>query len=206
MTSVKSYAALAFDTLYSHLMETSPIPFKEICQIVGNATSNPPIEHFPLFVTWNVMSYGQKELRGCIGNFSKLELPRGVKEYAIVAAFEDPRFPAIVANELNKLSCSVTLLKNFEKAHDCYDWELGKNGIRILINGQRTATFLPDVATEFGWTKDETLQHLVRKAGYHQDWKDLQIELTRYEGIKDSFGYKEYLALRDSVESKSVPK
>lgn len=197
--AVKTYAALAFDTLYSNLEKVSPIPLRQLREVIEKSDEKPTTEHFPLFVTWNIRHYGQKELRGCIGNFSNLKLPEGVKQYALIAAFEDPRFDPIEANELNKLSCTVTLLKNFEKANDIYDWEIGKNGIRILINGRSTATFLPDVAPEQGWDKKQTLQALVQKAGYHEDYRDLDIELTRYQGIKDTIGYKEYKEVRDEA-------
>ncbi|VEU20546.1 DEKNAAC101419 [Brettanomyces naardenensis] len=196
-TAVETYAALAFDTLYSKLTKSPPIPFSKLRQIVEHTDEIPSNERFPLFVTWNILRHGNKELRGCIGNFGNLKLPEGVKEYALIAALEDTRFDPIKAAELPKLSCSVTLLKNFERVDDIYDWKVGKHGIRILINGRSTATFLPDVAVEQGWSKEQTLQALVQKAGYYEDYKDMDIQLTRYQGIKDSLDYGEYLEIRE---------
>ncbi|ODV83899.1 hypothetical protein CANARDRAFT_29624 [[Candida] arabinofermentans NRRL YB-2248] len=199
-TSVKTYAAYAFDSLYSSLHKVPAIPISKFKAIIDNDCKL-ITEKCPLFVTWNTKKNNEKILRGCIGNFGDLLLPDGVKEYSLIAAFEDTRFEPIKLKELPKLSCSVTLLKNFEIRSDPLDWELGKHGIRIIINGKRSATFLPEVAEEQGWSKEETLQHLVRKAGYYSgDWKDMSIELTRYQGIKDSIDYQEYLDLRSSIK------
>ena len=49
------------------------------------------------------------------------------------------------------------------------DWILGTHGIRISFvhRGRRYgATYLPDVAVEQGWTKEETIESLMRKAGW----------------------------------------
>ncbi|KAH3671104.1 hypothetical protein OGAPHI_000815 [Ogataea philodendri] len=199
MSSVLTYTAYAFETLYSTLNKIDPIPFSEWKYAIEKEHTVTK-ESCPLFVTWNVLDGTDKVLRGCIGNFGDLTLPEGVKDYALVAAFEDSRFDPISAAELPDLACSVTLLKNFEKAKDALDWELGKHGIRILINGQRSATFLPEVAVEQGWNKDQTLDHLVRKAGYYvTNWKQVQIELTRYQGLKESIDYETFTKLRGTL-------
>lgn len=49
------------------------------------------------------------------------------------------------------------------------DWILGVHGIRIsfIHRGRRYgATYLPDVPVEQGWTKEETIESLMRKAGW----------------------------------------
>jgi AMMECR1 domain-containing protein len=59
---------------------------------------------------------------------------------------------------------------------------LGKHGIYIVKNG-RSGTFLPQVADESGWTKEEFLGHCARdKARIGWDgWKDADIYI--YEAI-----------------------
>ena len=54
--------------------------------------------------------------------------------------------------------------------------ELGRHGIYIR-KGDRSGTFLPQVATETGWTKEEFLGHCARdKAGLGWDgWRDAEI-------------------------------
>ena len=41
--------------------------------------------------------------------------------------------------------------------------------IRADMKGRRSAVFLPQVAPEQGWTREQTLQHLCRKAGLPSD-------------------------------------
>ncbi|OAX81605.1 hypothetical protein ACJ72_04048 [Emergomyces africanus] len=125
---------------------------------------------YPLFVTWNTLSSnGHKSLRGCIGTFEPQELAAGLKSYALTSAFGDTRFPPIPPSLLPSLSCSLTLLSSFETCSHALDWNLGTHGIRIsfIYRGRRFgATYLPDVAVEQGWTKEETVESLMRKAGW----------------------------------------
>jgi hypothetical protein len=52
---------------------------------------------------------------------------------------------------------SVSILCFFEDGEDYLDWEIGKHGIRIEFTSERgskkTATYLPEVASEQGWDK-----------------------------------------------------
>ncbi|PGH18664.1 hypothetical protein AJ80_04412 [Polytolypa hystricis UAMH7299] len=125
---------------------------------------------YPLFVTWNTISRnGHKSLRGCIGTFEPQELADGLRSYALTSAFGDTRFSPIPSSLLPSLSCSLTLLSSFEPCADALDWVLGTHGLRIsfIHRGKRLgATYLPDVAVEQGWTKEETLESLMRKAGW----------------------------------------
>ena len=78
------------------------------------------------------------------------------------------------------------------------DWELGVHGLRIsfVYHGRRLgATYLPDVPSEQGWTKEETLVSLMRKAGWSgrtNEWKKVDLNLTRYKGTKASVSWLEY--------------
>lgn len=95
---------------------------------------------------------------------------------------------------------------------DPLDWELGTHGIRIsfMHRGRRYgATYLPDVAKEQGWTKEETLISLMHKAGWNggrsswlQTWKDGKGELVRYEGKAVGLDYRQWKDWRDWVEAK----
>lgn len=128
-------------------------------------------EAFPLFVTWNTLSRtsGDKKLRGCIGTFDAQPLETGLRSYSLTSAFEDTRFSPIPSALLSSLSCSLTLLANFEPCRDAMDWVLGRHGIRISFTyrGRRHgATYLPDVAVEQGWSKEETVESLMKKAGW----------------------------------------
>ncbi|KAF1920483.1 AMMECR1 domain-containing protein [Ampelomyces quisqualis] len=164
-------------------------------------------EAHPLFVTWNAVSKsGDKRLRGCIGTFEAQELDKGLKSYSLTSAFDDTRFDPISAAELSSLECAVTLLTNFEPASSPLDWTLGTHGLRIAFtynNRRYGATYLPDVAREQGWTKEETLVSLMRKAGYNgkkDDWKKVNLQVVRYQGKKVSLGYGEWKEWRGWVD------
>lgn len=168
-----------------------------------------PITESPLFITWNTLStrHGHN-LRGCIGTFEPQELEDGLSSYALTSALHDTRFSPISARELPSLQVVVTLLTHFEDADDSMDWELGKHGIRISFyyHGRRYgATYLPDVATEQGWTKEETIVSLMRKAGWvgrKDKWREVELKVVRYQGRKESLDYAEYKRWRDWVDKK----
>ena len=177
-------------------------------------------ESFPLFITWNTLSRsGHKSLRGCIGTFEGLPLASGLQAYSLTSAFDDTRFSPIPASLLPSLSCSLTLLADFEPCVDALDWDLGTHGIRISFNyrsRRHGATYLPDVAVEQGWTKDETIESLMRKAGWDggssgvarrlirgsqpsaegpvsRPWEDVNdFKVVRYTGLKASASYAEW--------------
>ncbi|KAF1977202.1 hypothetical protein BU23DRAFT_551120 [Bimuria novae-zelandiae CBS 107.79] len=167
----------------------------------------------PLFVTWNVIErsngtrLSEKRLRGCIGTFEAQELDRGLRQYAIISALEDTRFNPITAKELPTLECGVTLLTNFEPISDSMDWEVGKHGLRISLtyHGRRYgSTYLPDVAKEQGWTKEETLVSLMRKAGWNgrkDEWRKVELSVVRYQGQQVRLGYREWSEWREWVEA-----
>ncbi|KAH7401490.1 AMMECR1 domain-containing protein [Pyrenochaeta sp. MPI-SDFR-AT-0127] len=165
------------------------------------------VEDHPLFVTWNTVSKsGERRLRGCIGTFEAQELDEGLRSYALTSAFDDTRFSPITARELTTLECAVTLLTDFEPASSPLDWSIGTHGLRISFtyHGRRYgSTYLPDVAREQGWTKEETLVSLMRKAGWggrKDDWKKVELTVVRYQGKKVALEYREWKEWRDWVE------
>jgi len=158
-----------------------------------------PNDSFPLFVSWHADQGAQQRLRGCIGNFEALPLHSGLKQYAIISATKDRRFNPITTQELQQLSCSVSLLTQFETVGDYLDWEVGKHGIWIEFtdsHGRKTATYLPEVVHEQGWTKMEALDSLLRKGGYNGPINSKirsTIKLTRYQSEKKTLSYQAYL-------------
>ena len=74
----------------------------------------------------------ERSLRGCIGCFADLELGSGIEEYALTAALKDSRFPPVQMKEVAGLSCTVSLLTNFEDCANAYDWNLQNHGIKML--------------------------------------------------------------------------
>ena len=70
-------------------------------------------------------------LRGCIGCFDNLELGSGIRDYALTAALRDSRFKPVELAEVEQLSCTVSLLTDFEPCYEPFDWTLENHGIRI---------------------------------------------------------------------------
>jgi AmmeMemoRadiSam system protein B/AmmeMemoRadiSam system protein A len=123
------------------------------------------------------------ELRGCIGRFDQEEpLFEVVQQMAIASSTQDKRFVPVSKSELQKIIIEISVLTPLKKIESVNEIELGKNGIYIK-KGNRSGTFLPQVATETGWNHNEFLGHCSRdKAGLGWDgWKDAEIYV--YEAI-----------------------
>jgi AmmeMemoRadiSam system protein A len=109
------------------------------------------------------------ELRGCIGNFvSDQPLYQLVQEMAVSAATRDPRFYPMKANDLADFNLDISVLSPLEKIAAVEQIKVGKHGIYI-IKGSYRGVLLPQVATEYGWNREQFLQHTCIKAGLPQD-------------------------------------
>eukprot|EP00041_Stephanoeca_diplocostata_P003326 m.33540 g.33540 ORF g.33540 m.33540 type:complete len:206 (+) comp14241_c0_seq3:305-922(+) len=158
----------------------------------------------PLFVTWKKGK--QHDLRGCIGIFSPVPLGTGLAQYASISAFEDRRFNPITHDELAHLHCTVSLLVEFERGRDYLDWTVGVHGIRIELRDAATgnvvsATYLPEVASEQGWSKVQAIDSLLRKGGYRGKINDSirsQISLERYKSARYNASYEQWRASRST--------
>jgi AMMECR1 domain-containing protein len=88
----------------------------------------------------------------------------------LCSALRDSRFSPVQLKEVAHLSCSVSLLCCFEHAQGWQDWQIGQHGLIIeftdpVLHCKRTATFLPEVAADQGWSQRQCIESLVRKAG-----------------------------------------
>jgi AmmeMemoRadiSam system protein A len=120
-------------------------------------------------------------LRGCIGQFtSNSPLIESVAEMAKASATGDPRFfsDPITAGELEKLDVEISVLSPLKRTDDPLSLRLGVDGIYIK-KGRASGCFLPQVATETGWSKEEFLSYCcTHKAGLAPDeWKDPETEV-----------------------------
>ena len=122
-------------------------------------------------------------LRGCIGHFGEdAPLYEMVSEMAKSAAFEDPRFPPLRRGELKGTDIEISVLTPMRRIHSLEEFQLHRHGIYIR-KGYQSGTFLPQVADEVNWTKEEFVAHCSHdKAGLGWDgWRDA--ELYVYEAI-----------------------
>ena len=125
--------------------------------------------HTATFVTLKIRG----DLRGCIGSLAPVEpLYLSVHRNAVNAAMHDPRFSPVQSAELPDITVDVSILSPIRDIPNLDAFKLGQHGI-ILNKGMARAVFLPEVATEQGWTKEETLSYLSQKAGLSADaWRE----------------------------------
>lgn len=124
----------------------------------------------------------------------------------------------------------ISLLTNFEQANSYLDWTIGVHGIYItfshpsllessseapspysstpnlptVTSKQRfTATYLPDVIPDQGWTKIEAIDSAIHKAGWRGPITEVlrrSLKLERYQSSKCTVTWKEYLDWRKNHE------
>ncbi|KAG2491459.1 hypothetical protein HYH03_010245 [Edaphochlamys debaryana] len=189
--ATKDHCLFCFDVLHSHL--------------TGNPSPEPNFadSRCALFVTWNTRSGSHWKLRGCIGTLEPKQLYSALHDYTLNSSLRDHRFSPIKLKELPSLQCKVSLLARFEKASGWQDWSVGTHGIIIHFADpeqrgvRRTATFLPDVAPEQGWDRQQAVDALIRKAGYSgaitPALRD-SLSLERYQSTIAALTYDEYTA------------
>lgn len=145
--------------------------------------TQPLLEQGASFVTLTVRG----QLRGCIGALEAYQpLVDDVREHAIAAALEDPRFPAVREGELNGISLEVSRLTRpvpleYKDANDLLSTLRPHIDGVILKDGFRRATFLPQV-----WEKlpdrAEFLDNLCYKMGARGDlWRVKHLEVFTYQ-------------------------
>ncbi len=122
-------------------------------------------------------------LRGCIGRFDATEpLYKVVRSMAIAAATQDVRFSAVEPGGVSHLKIEISVLTPMRKISSIDEFDPGKEGI-YMKKGMHAGTFLPQVAKETGWSKEELLGHCAQdKAGIGWDgWKDADLYI--YEAL-----------------------
>ena len=112
-------------------------------------------------------------LRGCIGHIRGLEpLHKTIAGMAIAAATEDPRFPPLQPDELDRVAIEISVLTPLKKIENPEEVEVGRDGIYIE-KGLNHGLLLPQVATEYGWDRYEFLDHTCMKAGLPEgSWRE----------------------------------
>jgi len=105
------------------------------------------------------------ELRGCIGHMAEdRPLCQVVGAMALQAAFNDRRFTSLNADDLSRVAIEISVLTPYELVSGPSAVRVGTDGVLLRKDG-RSAVFLPQVATEQGWSRDEMLDRLCQKAG-----------------------------------------
>ncbi|MBZ5564959.1 MAG: AmmeMemoRadiSam system protein A [Acidobacteriia bacterium] len=110
-------------------------------------------------------------LRGCIGYVEALKpLCLTVRECAMAAALQDPRFEPVTPRELPSLHMEISVLSPLEDITP-EQIDVGRHGL-IISRGRQRGLLLPQVAVEWNWDRERFLEETCVKAGLPpDDWK-----------------------------------
>jgi len=124
----------------------------------------------------------RRALRGCIGQVvGRAPLYRNIIVMAQKAAFEDPRFPPLSADEWPRLIVEISALTPLTAVSGPERIRPGRDGVQLESAG-RVAVFLPQVAAERGWNVEELLSQLALKAGLARDgWRGARLAVFQAE-------------------------
>ena len=143
-------------------------------------------EHCGAFVTLHLHG----ELRGCIGYIeARFPLVETIEEAAPKAALEDPRFLPLTAEEFQDVEIEISVLSPLQEISNVDEVEVGKHGL-VIDGGYTRGLLLPQVATEYGWGREQFLSQTCRKAGLPTDaWRKKGV--TIYSFTSDVFSEAE---------------
>jgi MEMO1 family protein len=145
--------------------------FKFSGQIIGSWDED--LQNVGAFVTL----YVKGDLRGCVGQMkSDVDIESLIKSMAVSAATRDSRFKPILLEELGDLTIEISIVSEMKSISSIDEFDISKHGIYIK-KGSLSGTFLPQVAKETAWDKEELLGRCSRdKAGIGWDgWKTAKL-------------------------------
>jgi AmmeMemoRadiSam system protein A len=124
-------------------------------------------------------------LRGCIGSMEPDQaMAPAIADSAYGAAFQDPRFRAVSASELDTVRIEISILSHMIELHPADRADLlnslqpGTDGL-LISDGRHRATFLPSVWEQLP-EPSQFLEHLLTKAGLAHDYWSDGLRLQRY--------------------------
>jgi AmmeMemoRadiSam system protein A len=142
------------------------------------------------------------DLRSCCGVFGETKrLVEAVDRAAVQSAANDPRFPPILAGELDALEVEVWLLGEPHEVSALGDAraaavEVGRHGLQVVRKKAR-GLLLPSVPVRYGWTAAEFLEQTCRKAGLSPAaWREPTTRVFTFEGANFGGAVREYREIR----------
>jgi AmmeMemoRadiSam system protein A len=122
------------------------------------------------------------QLRGCIGYIEAIKpLLETVREMAPAAAFQDPRFRPLQADELADLEIEISVLTPLKLIKSIDEIEVGQHGLYI-VRGLNRGLLLPQVATQYHWDRRTFLEQTCCKAGLPPDaWKEPHTQIYTFK-------------------------
>ena len=124
-----------------------------------------------VFVSLHQRGATEEPLRGCVGFLEpRRPLWVAVCEAAASAAWKDPRFPPVRAEELPLLEVEISVL-SASWPIDPESIQIGLHGL-IVTAGRIRGLLLPQVAAEHHWSAEQFLEQTCCKAGLRSDaWR-----------------------------------
>jgi AmmeMemoRadiSam system protein B/AmmeMemoRadiSam system protein A len=174
----KSLLRIARSTLEGHIRSGKVPEAKPLTSRLG--------EKRGAFVTL----HERGDLRGCIGYVEAVKpLYQAVSDMAVAASTEDPRFPPVRVEELDKIDIEITVLSPLRPLPSPDSVVVGKHGL-VIRKGFRSGLLLPQVPVEQGWNREQFLTHTCLKAGLPPNaYKQKDAQLFCFTG--QVFGEKE---------------
>lgn len=118
-----------------------------------------------------VTLHKNNSLRGCIGYIKAYKtILQTIIDMARAAAFQDPRFPKVTLQEINEISIEISILSELIplSKENLHDIQISRDG--LYIEGlYGSGLLLPQVATEWGWDREQFLRETCRKAGLSEN-------------------------------------
>ena len=143
-----------------------------------------------VFVTISTLRQNRKDLRGCIGYpYPTTPLVEAVIDAAINSATQDPRFPSMTTDELEKVVFEISVLTPpeqviVEKPEEYVSKiKVGQDGL-IVEKGFYRGLLLPQVPVEWDWQEEEFLCQCCIKAGLPPDsWLTKGAKIYKFTAI-----------------------
>ena len=128
-------------------------------------------------------------LRGCVGQpCTDRALGALVREMAVAAARDDPRFPPVSGDELGAVRIAIAVLTEPARLHPVLEEAIaiGRDGLLVRRRGA-SGLLLPQVASEQRWGPEAFLAAACRKAGLAPDaWREPGTDVFTFQA--DVFG------------------
>jgi len=138
-----------------------------------------PRPHGGVFVTLRKLS----QLRGCMGILDpSMSLPEAIRQAAISAASQDPRFPPVQPNELPHIRIEVSIMSAPQPMGSLDDLVIGRHGV-LVQHGSQRGLFLPQVAVDHHLEKEAFLSRCCsEKAGLAPDaWRKPDTDVLLFQ-------------------------
>jgi AmmeMemoRadiSam system protein A len=126
-------------------------------------------------------------LRGCVGRIDARQPLWAALHDAAESVLTDPRFvdhERVEPEELPDLEIEVTVLSPLTEARDVHDFDPQVEGVYLSID-ERSGCFLPQVARETGWTREQLLDRLcLEKLHLHRGaWRESGARLQKFTAM-----------------------